>query len=277
MKLKKEFTLGSDPEFFVAKTGTVIAAPELISDEFYDEGQFQFFADNALIEFNTSPALDREQFIAYNSEAMNFLTKYLLETHSAVITTKVDHTFESNQLKNSLCKEFGCEPDMNAYTRKLNPKPDISKVGNYRVAGGHIHIGYEGENEETSILLIKNLDATLGCFCVLNEGENNRRIQYGKAGSYRRAEGIKVEYRSPSNFWIHNPELMGIVYDIVSYALHMTIDKGINLEDDRIEHSINHRDLETCQEIMNESIIDKNLLKCLNQTKWKLNSQKVAV
>jgi hypothetical protein len=38
-------------------------------------------------------------------------------------------------------KELGCEPDLDAYTMKENPKPNANT--NMRTASGHIHIGLE--------------------------------------------------------------------------------------------------------------------------------------
>ena len=265
MRSKTPFTLGTDPELFYSNGSKIVAVPDFLDDEFMEEDDFNFFADNALLEYNTRVVTSKDEFVKHNREVYDFIANFMEKNHNLYPSMAIDHTFESSELTHPLCEEFGCQPDMNAYKGKENPKPDITKVGGYRVAGGHIHIGYQNEKKSTSLLLIKNLDATLGAWSVLKEAPNSRRQQYGQAGSYRRLEGIKVEYRTLSNFWIHDDKAAELVFDLIDYAVWVTIDKGINLEDSRIIDAINNRDLEVCEEILTNSLTDEKLLKCLIQ------------
>ena len=126
-------------------------------------------------------------------------------------------TVDEDQLQSDEAKLFGCDPDYNAYTEKANPKPK-GDVSNLRSAGCHIHIGYPKCNPETSVLLVKYLDAFLGLHSVLLDTDKTRRSLYGKAGSFR-LQPWGVEYRVLSSYFISNDELLSWVWDRVMIAV----------------------------------------------------------
>lgn len=77
-----------------------------------------------------------------------------------------------------------CMPDFNAYTECKNHKPE-GYSDNRRVAGLHIHLGYENPNVETSLKFIKFFDLCCGVPSVLYDRDAFRRTMYGQAGSFR--------------------------------------------------------------------------------------------
>jgi hypothetical protein len=106
-------------------------------------------------------------------------------------------------------QELGCEPDYNAWTGRVNPRPRAPET--LRSSGGHIHIGYDNPTEELSRKIVKAHDLFCGVGSVLYDPDTRRREIYGKAGAHR-IKGYGVEYRTLSNFWISSEELMDWVY-----------------------------------------------------------------
>ena len=49
----------------------------------------------------------------------------------------------------------------------------------------HIHIGYDNNNIDASLRLVKYLDLYLGVPSVLKDKDKRRRSLYGKAGCFR--------------------------------------------------------------------------------------------
>lgn len=115
-----------------------------------------------------------------------------------------------------------CDPDFNAWTEQQNPKPEGAAT-NLRSAGFHVHIGYAGNNVNTSLEIIKHLDMYLGVPSVLIDPDKERRKLYGKAGCFR-LQPWGVEYRVLSSYMMSSPELIRFVYNnalmAVDYVLH---------------------------------------------------------
>jgi hypothetical protein len=111
---------------------------------------------------------------------------------------------------------FSCEPDYNAYEKQVNP--EINYQGGLRVAGGHIHLSWDTDMYDVSPWdVIKSMDIFLGIPSVLMDEDKLRRTLYGQAGSMRPKkypDGMYgVEYRTLSNFWTKNEELMKWAYN----------------------------------------------------------------
>ena len=103
-----------------------------------------------------------------------------------------------------------CDPDYNAWTEDINPKPSGEKT-NLRSAGCHIHIGYDNPNVETSLQLIKLFDVYLGLASVVIDPDNKRRQLYGKAGAFR-VQDWGVEYRTLSSYMYSSDMLMHVIW-----------------------------------------------------------------
>ena len=103
-----------------------------------------------------------------------------------------------------------CDPDYNAYTEEVNPKPEGAST-NLRSAGFHVHVGYPNQNYETSVNIVKWMDVFLGVPSLLLDPDTERRKLYGKAGCFR-LQPWGVEYRVLSSYMMHNETFIRYVY-----------------------------------------------------------------
>lgn len=126
--------------------------------------------------------------------------------------------------------QFSCDPDYNAWTGKRNPIIDYE--GNLRVAGGHIHLSWDGLVSMEKF--IKACDIFLGIPSVVMDGDTDRRTLYGKAGSFRPKQYDSghegAEYRVLSNFWLKDDDHIAWAYKNTLKAFHES-----NTIDDYIE------------------------------------------
>lgn len=125
-------------------------------------------------------------------------------------------------------RELGCMPSNNIYGR-----PHIQKDGTKfreRSAAGHIHLSAVGA-ELRAKPLVALLDMFVGNTMVLVDRDPlaaQRRKTYGRAGEYRTKSASHIEYRTLSNFWLHNYKLMSLAFGLAKVALliHLT-DKAV--------------------------------------------------
>lgn len=108
----------------------------------------------------------------------------------------------------------------------INPKPQASNP-NLRSCGGHIHIdtsesysvhGLSGVNTYALRCLLVSLDQNVGTLSVLLDPDTRRRELYGKAGAFR-IKPYGVEYRTLSNFWINDLNLIKLIYNQIDTAI----------------------------------------------------------
>ena len=165
--------------------------------------------DNVTLEFNIPPADNSRQFQASIQYVLEFIKQELApqDLHMSIVPTL---EFSEYDLMHPQAMELGCEPDYNAWTGKMNPRPHAPP--SLRSSGGHLHIGYDNPNEETSINIVKAHDLFVGVASVLYDPDVRRRELYGKAGAHR-IKGYGVECRTFSNFWISTPELVSWIYE----------------------------------------------------------------
>ena len=211
--------IGADPEVFVKKNGRFRSAHGLIPGTKkeplkVDGGAVQ--VDGCALEYNINPAATEDEFVENNERVLEQLRE-MVPGYEIVITPTA--RFHGNHFRTlpEEAKELGCEPDFNAHEGGAeNPKPDNRTT--MRTGAGHIHIGFtEGvdpkdpEHIQRCCTLVKHLDAYLGVPSVLWDGDVKRRSMYGKAGAFR-PKPYGVEYRTLSNAWVGNPDLMRYVY-----------------------------------------------------------------
>jgi hypothetical protein len=252
--------IGADPELFIEKDGEIISAEGLVGgskeEPMYisDEGH-ALQEDNVMVEYNIPPAKTLQEFVQHNNFVLNYL-KEKFEKDGITINTSVSANLNNKYLKSKQAKTFGCEPDFNIYSRNANTPP--SSKSKLRCCGGHIHIGLPNRFCETdhTIEITKLLDATLGLLSVLKDDDNERRSMYGRAGSVR-FKNYGFEYRTLSNFWIHDRELMEEVYltAILVTKLYM---KGLlkfedlNICSSEIERVINTSDVSLAEILLDQ-------------------------
>lgn len=225
---KYEFLLGADPELFIKDgKGKLVSAWDMVpgtKDEPHKVRCGAVQHDGLAAEFNIKPAATERAFKSNLTAVQNQLLALLPANHSlhAIPTAHFGKAFLKKQPVEAL--ELGCDPDYNAYSGEVNPRPDAGEV-DFRTGAGHIHIGWCDGVEpllpahfEACRFLVKELDARLGVLSLLWDDDKERRILYGKAGCFR-PKPYGVEYRTLSNKWLTSPKLVGFVYNMTIDAI----------------------------------------------------------
>ena len=210
------FSIGCDPEFFLLKHGKPLSAIGMIGGtkekpKPLKRKGFAVQEDNVAVEFNVPPANDAETFADNIEYVMNNLRKKLKNIE---FSTDSALNFDMEYLLHPKAMEFGCDPDFNAWTKTINPRPECDDIS-LRSAGGHIHIG----TKEDPIEIIRAMDLFVGVPSIIKDTKGNkRRSLYGKPGAYR-LQPFGCEYRTLSNFWIFSRELIQWVYNQTAKAV----------------------------------------------------------
>ena len=202
--------------------------------------------DNVAVEFNIPPSTDVNSFI----EAINFNLDYLkkrAEGMNLALAIKASAIFSDDQLADPRALEFGCEPDYNAWTRRINPRPKATNQA-LRSAGGHVHVGVDEKLDK--IQLVRAMDVFLGVPSLEFDKDTARRELYGKAGAFR-PKSYGVEYRTLSNWWIADDTSKKWVFDNTIRAVNFVADGGIVPDTDaaRIQACINESNHDLMTEI----------------------------
>lgn len=227
-----KYTIGADPEAFLQKADSLVAVQPYVTGT-KDKPQplplgGNAQRDNVAIEFGILPAETEDQFVQYIGDTMSDLLDLLPDDVNLNITPSAN--FPESELTHPECKEFGCDPDFNAWTMEENKPPEDAAEGTFRSCGGHIHIGYVvGSGNEFlkdidgKAMTIRMMDCLAGLVATVldnNEAAIARRKLYGKAGCCRWTE-YGVEYRTLSNFWITSPKLVRLMYHLTGDALNV--------------------------------------------------------
>lgn len=242
-----KFTVGADPEVWMYDelTGQIVSAHGAIKGNKrrptrVESGAVQ--VDGMALEFNIDPAENSEKF-KKNIDTVLKQLEALIPNHKLkfVPVAHFGEDYISNQPR--MASNLGCEPDFNAYTKEVNPRPNVKAP--FRTASGHIHVGwtklddpswpesYDVTNEnhlKTCYSLVKALDffVLLPMVIAFNtEDEILRRSLYGAPGAFR-PKPYGVEYRSPSNAWLTSPEWMDYVFN----GVHLAINHCFNCQGD---------------------------------------------
>lgn len=258
MKMKM---IGCDPEVFVSYNGEVSSGIGLIGGTKFAplkvvNGALQ--EDNVLAEFNIDPADNKDKFISNIESVLSQLRERL---SGRELVVKSSHEFTHDALKSFGLKafEFGCDPDYNAWTFRKNERPSADSL--LRTAGGHVHVSFDVTDKvKDPYLAAIMMDYHLGIPSVLLDSDTRRRSMYGKAGACRPKLIEKgdaydgVEYRSLSNFWLANRNLMSWVFDNTQTAIlrmeELEHTVGSNVE--RVQHIINNSDAKEAQKFISE-------------------------
>lgn len=206
--------LGADPELFLIDkaTGKFHPACDLIggSKEKPKKIDAQGHAvqeDNVMVEYNIKPAKNVAEWIKSHEYVLDYLKKALPAYDLAIVAS---HTFDYGQLKHPKAMEFGCDPDYDAWSLTINPRPDPKT--RLRTSGGHVHFGYQKAHISNQIPLVRAFDLFVTVPSILLDGDELRRTRYGKAGAFR-PKKYGVECRGISNFWLSSPKMMAWVYN----------------------------------------------------------------
>lgn len=221
----QKIRLGCDPEIFLAnRDGKLIAScgkiggskahPQPLPD--LGDG-FAIQEDNVAIEFNIPPSSDRREFTHNIMRAVKYIGDNVHQHLDLRLELDLSAaSYDDDQLEAPAAKEFGCDPDYNAWTGRKNPRPKADDP-NLRSCGGHVHVGYNKKLIAPEYL-IRVMDLFLGVPSVLMDKGELRKKLYGKAGAFREKD-YGVEYRTMSNFWIKDPKLTDWVWNSTERAV----------------------------------------------------------
>lgn len=197
-------TIGNDVEFILVRNNAPKSSVGLIGgSKSYPLpcllGALQ--EDNVLAEINIDPASTLEEWETNNTTVIRELQNRL--PPDVLLSTLASAFYSAAELDSPQAKEFGCDPDMNAWKHKFNKFKALSgKFKLLRSAGGHVHVGIPDLDLSSKFELIRCMDAFIGLQTVLIDKDVERKKLYGKAGAMR-IKPYGVEWRVPSNFWIH--------------------------------------------------------------------------
>lgn len=219
-------TIGCDPEGFIAnKRGSLVPAEGIIPGTKEKPHPVKCGAvqvDGMAAEFNITPANDSTTFVNNILTVIRELQTFLPEGYGVLFKPVGNFSNKVWDSVSEKSKELGCDPDYNAYTGDVNPRPDGERK--YRTAAGHVHVGWTEGMSLTDAghvtacrMLARQLDFFLGMPLLLVDEDHKRRSMYGKAGAFR-VKPYGVEYRTPSNAWLKDPELMAFVFSNTKLA-----------------------------------------------------------
>ena len=239
-------TLGADVEFFVYENDRPIPAIGLIGGDKrrprdVTEGNLQ--EDNVMAEVAIKPAQTLEEW----ESRINSVYQELMQSVSPYTPLAIPSCqFPDEALTDPKAREFGCDPDLNAYTLEEN-QISASTLRNYRTCGGHIHVGgFEGD-DMTLLRIIFNLDLYLGVPSLFLDHDDFRRTLYGQAGTFR-IKDYGLEYRTLSNFWAKDNRLIRWTYNQTIRAVQNALDG--HEPDPTIAEVINNSDRGTAHEMV---------------------------
>jgi len=258
-------SIGADPEFFItsSKNGKIIESNKIIPTDglsAYVNSKSKCTIDGVQAELNPAPRSCRQGACDEYMRIFNALVTTLSKKKANICLDSMIHLTQEELDSFSIeSRTFGCAPSKNYYTGKESVISVNPSVYGYRSAGGHIHlsggIGRLGTCiKENYKLLVRLLDLILGNTCVMIDRDPNqkeRRRVYGRAGEYR-LPPHGLEYRTLSNFWIRNYQLMSMVYGFARLAV--CIGYNIYLDEQKTNEKSVYGEL---LEASNESNIEK--------------------
>jgi hypothetical protein len=224
------FTIGCDPEFPLSKNKQWVSAIPLVKGTKKKPWPLprggKVMRDNVAIEFGVEPAKTKGELIQRIGEALVDMKACLPK--DVEINLVPSATFPREELKHPEARAFGCEPDLNAWTGKINGESTRTAPRCFRSFGGHVHIGYLERSGNEFLLdpvgkqyTARMCDVYHGIvFTTLDNSPEavERRNLYGKPGCYRETD-YGIEYRVLSNYWCKSPKLVKLVYDLTHDVL----------------------------------------------------------
>lgn len=212
--------IGADPELFLKKKGQFISAHGLIPGNKrhpykVDLGAVQ--VDGMAAEINIQPASSPDEFVHNMHHVMKQLRDMIDGEMEFAKEASAHFELEYMMAQPDSSREQGCDPDYNAYSLQANQTPHCHPT--MRAAGGHFHIGwgkgfmpYDEQHFKECARLARQQDYTIGLVSVIHDKDKDRKTLYGKAGAFR-PKSYGMEYRTASNYWIWDEELMKLSYE----------------------------------------------------------------
>jgi hypothetical protein len=249
------YTIGTDMEVLAkAKDGHHVALCGKIGGTKTNPKQienmqkgFCIQEDNVALEFNIPPCSNKLDFLR-SVKSMRGYTRNLLKTMGLIISRDSSVLFRPDELVHPLAREFGCQPDFNAWTKMKNPPPECNER-ELRTVGGHVHVGTDCNYIQGT----QWMDMFLGVGSVIldNTPEAQRRRKlYGRAGAMR-PKPYGFEYRVLSNFWMFEDDLINWVY--LSTKRAMTYPKAMAVKMAKeVQDCINNSDVAKAEKLVQQ-------------------------
>ena len=247
-------TIGCDPEVFLTDGKKVRSAIDKIGGtkvcpKDYGDG-IALQEDNVAVEWTIPPVTNVEDFIRYNTLALKKIEEQASKFNLSVKIV-ASTTLPREELEDERAKVFGCEPDFDAWDRCQNPRPH-SPNRLLRSAGGHVHIGgIDTVPEKESAVRI--MDYLCAVPLLFVDKDVRRRGLYGKAGAFR-FKPYGVEYRTLSNHWVRDQELMRFVFNSAKTAAELCKDPIFCKEVDDLRapilEAINNNNIDAAKYLM---------------------------
>lgn len=236
--------LGADPEIFLQDaSGTLISAIGKIggSKDFprplEDLGPgFAVQEDNVALEYNIPPS-DSEDALVKNINAAMAHLRREVQYMGLAFSNKSAAFYPKKQLADPRALMFGCEPDFNAWTGKVNPKPKAPDP-TLRSCGGHVHVGVNDVDIEKAV---RRMDLCLAVPSAKMDDGLLRKQLYGKWGAFR-PKPYGFEYRVLSNFWVFDEKYIRWVWKTTEQALKM-MDTDIEKDEALIYEAVNENNI----------------------------------
>lgn len=250
--------LGADPELFIRnkKTNSFVSAHDLIPGSkvkpYKLNNQVSVQVDGTAAEFNISPAKNVSTFIQSVNSAKKGLKRLLRQKgkdYQLMITSSVQYDAVYYSSLPRYVKIIGCDLDYDAYSlQERIPEEDQQLLPEgLVVGGGHLHFGYIDQDRyvqepypnvhlEDCARLSRQLDASLWFLSYLWDYDSKRRQTYGEKGRFR-PKPYGCEYRSLSNAWIRNKELMSWIFKASNHAFQI-LHQRIYLNDPKINKMV---------------------------------------
>lgn len=252
-KDKVNFRLGSDHEVFLQdQSGKPISVIGYIKADKWSPLQipnmpegFTLQEDNVALEYGIPPASSADEFVAHIKAVMDKSLEWLPGLSFSKLSCQI---FPEDQMQHPLAFVFGCEPDYNAWTGKSNPAPKPPHPY-MRSAGGHVHI----ETNQDPIRVVQMCDLLLAVPSVFMDNGVERKQLYGKSGAHR-VKPYGVEYRTLSNFWIFDENLIRWVWRNTERALNENID--VAAEAANILEAVNNNNKEVAEHLVKKYALE---------------------
>lgn len=252
-------TLGCDPELFLQDVdGALRSSIGRVGGSKYQPRPLEELGDgfivsedNVAVEFGVPPASSMDEWNNNINATIAYIEDKMQQYHGLHFTKLSAAIFPATELEHPGALVFGCEPDFNAWTGNVNPRPSAVNQA-LRSAGGHIHFGVDLD-EKAKIQLVKMADLYLGVpSVVLDVDGAQRRELYGKRGAYR-IKPYGVEYRTLSNFWVFSESLRKWAFQNSSAAVDALINNNdVDSLDKAIEEAINNNNVGVARELINQ-------------------------
>jgi hypothetical protein len=254
--------LGSDPEFFALdKDGNPKSLVGLVGGTkkkpIWLEDMLGYQEDNVAAEFNIIPSNNSEDFYSSFLRVFNYIQKEKLDKHNLKFCFESALYFDELELQTEQAAEFGCSPDFNCWSLKVNEM--VNSSTNLRSAGGHLTVGYSNPNEITNIAILRGLELHIGIPSIFLDEGHLRKQLYGKSGAFRHTK-FGVECRTFSNFWYKDFSICNYIFQ-QAFKVIDDINNGVVFDDES--------DMEACITAINNN--DKDIAKYLID-KYEINT-----